>query len=99
MLDIANIVKESMKHFQTAKANDNIVESVKGILVGCRDCHDTQPFMEVHRKYVVENQFAMATYTPGNVQQMKFQPHWFLLFTDMLFIATGECCVLTVMTH
>lgn len=79
MMEIANVVNDSMKTHQTAKAYDFLVESIKGI----------KPYMAVHRKFVSEAQYSIAL-IDKSAPEIKFVPMWLVLFNDMLFLATGQ---------
>eukprot|EP01119_Soliformovum_irregulare_P010256 TRINITY_DN2512_c0_g3_i5.p1 TRINITY_DN2512_c0_g3~~TRINITY_DN2512_c0_g3_i5.p1 ORF type:complete len:863 (+),score=271.43 TRINITY_DN2512_c0_g3_i5:25-2613(+) len=80
MVQIANHVNEGMRHFQTARVYDSIVETVKGIL----------PYMEVHRRFVMEGQCQVGTVGMNQKKEVKFQALWILLFNDTLFFASGK---------
>jgi len=78
ILEIATKVNDGMKQFESAKVYDQIVESVKGIL----------PYLEVHRKFLLEAQFPLATVK--DKKETKFSNYWLILFSDMLFLASGS---------
>eukprot|EP00027_Filamoeba_sp_ATCC50430_P010236 CAMPEP_0168547484 /NCGR_PEP_ID=MMETSP0413-20121227/4059_1 /TAXON_ID=136452 /ORGANISM="Filamoeba nolandi, Strain NC-AS-23-1" /LENGTH=613 /DNA_ID=CAMNT_0008577737 /DNA_START=332 /DNA_END=2171 /DNA_ORIENTATION=+ len=76
--EITASVNISIKQFDKSKMYDKVIATVSGIM----------PYMAPHRKYVMEDSVVFPSLAANNIGKVQVQ-YWVILFTDMLFIASG----------